>query len=128
MMHHEKRRGGALVIALLTLMVVMLMAGTLLRSLLAARHQSMKSATALQAAWLADSAIQRAQVRLTSDPSYRGETWEVELDDDYRDTSTGSAKITVGAMENGKTTISVNARIAEIGLTREIDHYAPTSN
>lgn len=73
------RTGAALVVTLVTLAVIVLLSAAVLRSLVAARRQSLQSLKALQAGWLAESALERAAACLVANPDYRGETWEVEF-------------------------------------------------
>lgn len=69
------RRGAALIVALVTLVVVMLVAGTVLRSLVAAHRRTRQSQEELQAQWLAEAALERALVLARSRADYAGETW-----------------------------------------------------
>ena len=118
MNRREQRRGGALVIALLTLMVVMLLSGAVLRSLLAARRQSAKAAAALQAAWLAESALERAAIRLASDKTYMGETWQMEISDDSEEPMPAVARIEVKADNTTGKQISVRSEFRGVTVSK----------
>ena len=95
MRNRHCRRGAAMVVALFTLMVVMIMAGGLLQSLLAARRQVRRAELALQAEWLAESAVRRARAQLARDGDYAGETWRVEFDPSDADKAFGAAEIKI---------------------------------
>ncbi len=49
----------------------------LLRLAVAERRALRTEARQVQAAWLAESALERAAARLAADPDYPGETWEI---------------------------------------------------
>jgi Tfp pilus assembly protein PilX len=116
----KRRRGGALVIALLTLMVVMLLSTAVLRSLLAARRQTMKTATALQVSWLAESALDRALVQIASDDSYKGETWQVEVLGDGDQPLVAVVRIVVKDEVNDKKQIGVSAELGGLLANRSL--------
>ena len=80
------RRGGALVAALVTLLVVMLVASAIVRSRVLAHRQARQGQYELQAQWLAEAGVERAQAQLTTASGYRSETWQPALV-----TATGSA-------------------------------------
>jgi type II secretory pathway component PulK len=73
----QTRRGGALIVAV----VCIAAAGVILLSIVrlaAARRQAVQVETwRLQARWLSQSALERAEARLAADPRYAGETWSV---------------------------------------------------
>lgn len=68
--------------ALVALMVAMLMIGALTRGLVVHRRQVRFDQQRQQACWLADSALQRAVVRLRASADYSGEEWQPSLDVD----------------------------------------------
>jgi Tfp pilus assembly protein PilX len=72
------RRGAFLVVVLVCLLVTGMLAGSLLKLVLLQDRQLCYEQSRLQAAWLAESGLDRASSRLGSDPSYRGETWEID--------------------------------------------------
>jgi Tfp pilus assembly protein PilX len=74
-------RGAFLVLALVCLVVVMLIGASLLRVIVAEQRQLQQAQYALQAFWLADSAVARATARLAASPDYTGETWQVAADE-----------------------------------------------
>ena len=94
-MRRPKSRGAALAVALITLMVVMLMTGAILQSLLASRRQLLLGENELQAAWLAESGLQRAASQLRSQADYDGEAWSVSGLQDEPNGAQGLVKIEV---------------------------------
>lgn len=117
-MRKSRRRGGALVIALLSLLVVMLLSAAVLRSLLAARRQARQTAVALQAAWLAEAALDRASAQLASDSNYTGETWQVELPGETDDLPSATAQIQVARNPDEKAQINVSAKLPTVTAHR----------
>ncbi|MCA9067999.1 MAG: hypothetical protein KDA84_03715 [Planctomycetaceae bacterium] len=74
----QNRRSGAfLIIAMICLLLASALLGTLLRMASIERQQAHLEARALQAEWLAESALDRAAAKLSADASYKGETWTV---------------------------------------------------
>jgi Tfp pilus assembly protein PilX len=73
------RRGAILAVALATLLVVTLLAGVVIRGYLQSYRQMRLIQDKTQAEWLADSGLARAHARRKVDPSYAGETWQIEL-------------------------------------------------
>jgi hypothetical protein len=69
------------VAVLVCLVIITIMAGALLRTGLAQREESKAQERRLQAEWLAESGVQRAIARLSVDPKYPGETWEIPARD-----------------------------------------------
>jgi hypothetical protein len=73
----KRRRGAAAILVLVGLAVVTLIFLSILK-LIAVQRQSVELQTRqVQAAWLADSGVQRARARLTADSGYHGETWNI---------------------------------------------------
>ncbi len=75
------RRGMILPIVLVGLLVVALIGTAMVRTVLLHRRSVRRAEQEQQSAWLADSALQRAQTRLASDEDYTGETWNVSADE-----------------------------------------------
>ena len=73
----SNRRGLAIVPAFVCLVLVTLFCGVLLK--LAASHRVLvrSESRKTQADWLVESGLERASARLSVDPQYRGETWEL---------------------------------------------------
>ena len=92
-MKRTARRGAILVVALVTLLVVTLLAGVVVRSYLQGHRQLRRQQDALQAQWLAESALARAAAQLGANPDYTGETWQVELAAADNQPAAGSAEI-----------------------------------
>jgi Tfp pilus assembly protein PilX len=67
-------------IVLVALLVVALVGAAMARTVLLQRRTARRAEQEQQSAWLADSALQRAQARLASDATYTGETWNVTAD------------------------------------------------
>ena len=83
---HEFRRGGQQraiisVAALVCLLVMTVICGSLLRLVHSERTLVRNQERTLQADWLAESALERAALRLSDDPEYRGETWSLSASD-----------------------------------------------
>lgn len=112
--HHDgkrsPRRGAILVALLICLLIVLMISAASVRVLVLQHRVARDEPQQLQAAWLADSAVDRALARLAKDAGYEGETWEVALDDDA--VTKGIAVIVVKAVEADpkQRTISVEAR------------------
>lgn len=64
-------------IVLVGLLVVALIGTAMTRTVLLQRRAMRQAGYEQQAAWLADSAMQRARARLAGDAEYQGETWTV---------------------------------------------------
>ena len=78
----ENRRSGViLVVAMICLFLTSLLLGTLLQMAVAQRRYAKMEAAALQAEWLADSALERAAAALAQNANYTGETWTVPAKD-----------------------------------------------
>ena len=72
-----KPKGVATVLLLVSLAVATMIFLSVLK-LIAVQRQSVASqARQVQAAWLAESAVQRATARLSADAGYHGETWKI---------------------------------------------------
>jgi Tfp pilus assembly protein PilX len=110
------RRGGALVIAMVTLLAVMLVAGTALRSLVAAHRRAKTAQHEVQALWLAEAALARARAALHKQSAYAGETWRASVSPDFA----GVAEIRIEPAEGaaGSVKILVQARFPD----REFTH------
>ncbi len=78
---HSDRRGAALIVALVLLMLIGMVSAAFVRAGVARRRQSAMAERRAQADWLAESALDRAAVRLESDDTYDGETWNIPADD-----------------------------------------------
>ena len=77
----RSRRAAIVLAAVLVCLVVVLAIGSsLLHALLLQHRQRLQEQYQLQAFWLAESAVQRASVRLAGSRDYPGETWQVDSD------------------------------------------------
>lgn len=105
------RRGAVLVALLICLLIVLMISAATVRVLVMQSRVAHDEAGHVQAAWLAESALDRAIVRLAKDANYDGETWEVAVDDGA-DSRRGVAVISIKAVEEqpNQKTISVEAR------------------
>ncbi len=110
-----RRRGAALVMALVALLVVTLVAGALVQMLVAAHRQSRRYADELQAQWLAQAGLDRAAAKLRADGDYRGEVWNVPLDNVPLDTE-ASAAAEPNPAQTGQVTITVDAAAKRIAV------------
>lgn len=79
MLRSGQRQGAALLMTIVCLMVMAALAVSLATSLVAEQRQTRLRGHQLQAFWLAESAVERARVRLAATPDYAGEDWQVEL-------------------------------------------------
>jgi len=71
------RRGAALVVALVFLAVALMIFTSVLKVTVAQRGALQSHSWGVQAAWLAESALERAAARLAADASYSGGTWKL---------------------------------------------------
>jgi len=75
---HSRHRGGAVVIvALACLLIVTAIVSNMLTSAVRARQQLHAERDRRQAELLLDAGADRVVERLTADPDYRGDTWEL---------------------------------------------------
>jgi Tfp pilus assembly protein PilX len=75
------RRRGFVAAALVMILIVLVVLGGGLLRVAWLRHSDLRAAERrLQAEWLAESALDRASARLSDDPNYTGETWNVPAD------------------------------------------------
>jgi hypothetical protein len=78
---------------------------SVLRVAVAERKGQSTDARRVQAAWLAESALERAAAILATDPDYAGEVWKVSAD-------------TLGGTDGGQVTIEVEAVTDQPGRRR----------
>jgi hypothetical protein len=71
------RKGGAIVPALVCLVLVTMLCALMLKQAHTRRVLAGDEARRMQAEWLVESGLARASARLSAEPSYRGETWEI---------------------------------------------------
>jgi hypothetical protein len=76
-----RRRGVVLLIAVVCIAAASVIFVSVLRLAAAERRRGDAEAWQVQAAWLAESAVERAVARLADDPQYQGETWSLSPDD-----------------------------------------------
>ena len=76
-MRKNRRHGIVLLVILAGLAIAGVVIFSVLKSAAAQRELLQTQYRQAQAAWLADSALERAAARLAADPAYRGETWTV---------------------------------------------------
>ncbi len=72
----SRRAGFVVVVVLVCLTVVTLLLASVLQSSMAWRRQVRKEATHTQVAWLAESGMARALMKMESDEEYTGEVWK----------------------------------------------------
>lgn len=73
----QNRRGAFLLMAMVCLVLTSALLGTLLKMAVFSRKAAQTEVAALQAEWLAESALDRAAVKLLGDANYQGETWDI---------------------------------------------------
>ena len=107
----SSRRGMVLAALLICMLIVMLVSAALVRGLVVQHRLARGEAQRLQAMWLAESAVDRAVVKLRSNAAYSGETWSVSLGEPAGAAS-GVAVIRVATVEGAdeQRTIAVEAR------------------
>lgn len=71
------RSGAFMIIAMICLLLASALLGTLLKMASIERRQIRIESHALQAEWLAESALDRAAAKLSREAAYTGETWTV---------------------------------------------------
>ncbi len=76
----RRRTGIILAVVLVALLVVMLLAAAFANLFIAQRKLVRQTAQQQQVFWLAEAALNRAVYRLSKDPSYDGETWQLPID------------------------------------------------
>jgi type II secretory pathway component PulK len=74
-------RGLTVVAVLVCLIIITLVSGSVLKIGLAQRELARAHERRLQAEWLAESGVQRALARLSTDRDYTGETWSFGAQD-----------------------------------------------
>jgi Tfp pilus assembly protein PilV len=78
---HPQRRGLTSVAVLIALIIIAIITAGLVKVAFARRALMMAEERRLQAAWLADSGLERASSRLAASSDYKGETWEIPAED-----------------------------------------------
>ena len=76
-MNSALRRGAVLLIVLVALTVAAAVLVSVVRLAAADRKAWQGEVRQVQAAWLAESGLERAAARLRDNPDYRGETWNI---------------------------------------------------
>jgi type II secretory pathway component PulK len=119
MKHRSRHRGIAMVVVLLGLVVTITIFLSVLK-LIAVQRQSVELQTRqIQAAWLAESAVERAAARLTAEASYRGETWSIPAGEfGGRDGATVVIRVEDAISKSKQRTIHVDADYPEIADQR----------
>ena len=75
------RRGAAMIAAIVCVIVGSAVFLSILKMTAVGRNVLQSESQRIQAAWLAESGLQRAAARLAADPDYAGETWNVPAGD-----------------------------------------------
>jgi len=70
-------RGAVIVVVLVCFGLVAVLLASAVRLTVAGRQMAQRQWCEVQAAWLAESGLERAAARLVADPSYAGETWQL---------------------------------------------------
>jgi len=74
------RRGAVLFAVIVCVMIAAAIFVSIIRTAAACRRASQRQLQQAQAAWLAESALERAAAALAGDAQYGGETWNVPAD------------------------------------------------
>ena len=96
------RHGAMLLIMMICLLLTTMIGGSLLKLALTQRKQSRRANLRLQAAWLAESAIDRAAAQIGNDAAYSGEQWELPAES-FGQRRPGSVRIQVETAPNKPT-------------------------
>ncbi len=75
------RRGAVLIVVMVCLAVATVLLVSIVKMAAVDRRATRTEAWRTQAAWLAESALERAASRLASDNTYAGETWTVTAEE-----------------------------------------------
>lgn len=78
---YRRRSGAVLVVAMMSLLIVMALLGTMLQGALRIRRHLRAERDLRQTEFLLQAGADRAAYRLTSDPAYRGEVWDLPARD-----------------------------------------------
>ena len=115
----SRRRGVAMLLVLAILAVVLVSAGALLQRIVAQERATRGIANKLQAQLLAESAFDRAFVKLTADRKYAGETWQPTVTGLSAKAETASVTIVVKAADTAGTfEVTVTARCPDHPIRR----------
>ena len=76
----RRHRGVVLPIVLIGLLVITMFGAAIARSLVSQSKHARRLEWQQQAAWLAESGVQRASNRLANEADYEGETWRIDSD------------------------------------------------
>lgn len=127
-----RERGMAAIAVIVCLIIVTALGATLVLDLKASWEDFRQSRMAIQADWLAASALDRVRSRLESNPSYDGEVWTINADQlDGRSSAeiridilrpeeakkNITAKVTIQLQANGRSRLSVT-RIIPIEVVK----------
>ncbi|WP_165073650.1 hypothetical protein [Paludisphaera rhizosphaerae] len=91
----SRRRGLTSVVVLVLLFVISLVAASLVRVSVAYHQRTRSHELALQSELLADAGLDRALAKLSSDPNYTGERWDVPAEALGADSSGGKSAAVV---------------------------------
>ena len=100
-----------MVAAIICLLLATVLLGSVLKMAIAGRKQSRREQWRVQAAWLAESGLERAASRMSAVAEYEGETWDIpaaDLDGQH----TGQVVIKVETPEGSTTTRLVTVEAA----------------
>jgi type II secretory pathway component PulK len=105
-----------MVMAMVTMAIVAAIAVQVAVSLVATHRQTRRYHDELQAAWLAESALDRAALRLATDDKYEGEAWQPVVGG--ADGETGRVEIAVESLDNGGRRITARAHWPNVEVHR----------
>jgi Tfp pilus assembly protein PilX len=116
----RSRRGAFAVLVLVSLLVVGMLVASLLKMALLQDRQLGYEQFRLQAIWLAESGMERAVSRSSTDPAYAGETWRIEPDQ----LGGAAAATVIIRVENNETNSRQRKIIIEAVYPEEGPHQA----
>jgi Tfp pilus assembly protein PilX len=114
----RRRRAAMMVMAMVTLAVVSAIGAQVAISLVAAHRQARRYHDELQAAWLAESGLERARARIAEDEAYDGETWQPVVVRNADGDQAGSVEITLESADNGDRRITARAHWPAVEVHR----------
>src|SRR5262245_17424896 len=114
------RRGAFLIVAMVCLLLAGLLLSSVLKLAVLQEQQLGFEKSRLQAAWLAESGLERAAARLAQEPGYSGETWKISA----ARLGGADAAVVVIRVQQTKTEESRRAIVVEATYPAEGPHHA----
>lgn len=117
--NRSPRRGVTAVVVLLLLSLLAVVAGALLRMSLIQEQRELADEQRAQADWLVEAGAERAWARLSGDPGYKGETWEIDAESLGGDSGKVVIEVGAGEGEEAARTVRVEAEYPS-GVARSV--------